>query len=61
MFTPCEIRCCICGQEMDWHKRYGRETCCCSRECFKEFEWRRALSIMGKAYYPQPNRQQPSE
>lgn len=46
--TPCEVRCCICRSWMDWHKRYGREGCCCSKECFREFGLRQARSILGK-------------
>lgn len=54
MFSTCEVRCCICGQPMDWMKRYGREDCSCGPSCHREFEWRRTLAIMGKAYYPDP-------
>ena len=52
MNTPMEVRCCVCTQPMDWNKRYGREACCCSRECYGEFQWRRSLSICGEAYRP---------
>jgi hypothetical protein len=52
MLSRCDVLCCICKTPLDWHKRYGREGCCCSRECHDEFEWRRTLAIMGKEYRP---------
>lgn len=52
MFTRCGIRCCVCGTDIDWHHRYGRDAPCCGKTCFDEFEWRRTLSILGKEYYP---------
>jgi hypothetical protein len=56
MIGCCFVYCCICNAEMDWHKRYGREGCCCGQDCHQEFEWRRTLSILNKTYYPNPNR-----
>ena len=26
----------------------------CDRNCFKELEWRKILSLLGKEYYPDP-------
>ena len=54
-FSVCEVHCCICRAAMDWMKRYGRTGCCCCRECYREFQWRETLSIMGKSYYPDPD------
>lgn len=60
MFSECEVYCSICRGVMDWQRRYGREACCCSRECYREFEWRRTLSVMGRAYYQDPSRGGPT-
>lgn len=54
VFSVCDVKCCVCGRAMDWMRRYGREGCSCSRACHQEFEWRRTLAILGKAYYPDP-------
>jgi hypothetical protein len=54
MTTPCNIKCCICAQPMDWRHRYGREAACCSKDCYREFEWRNTLSILGKPYTIDP-------
>lgn len=56
MFTHCQIRCAICGTEIDYHHAYGREVACCGKTCHDEFQWRRTLSIMGKPYRPDPKR-----
>jgi len=39
---------------MNGMKRYGRNGCCCDEECYREWNWREALSIVGKQYYPDP-------
>ncbi len=56
MFSRCETKCPICGGLMDWMKRYGRECGCCGSECYREFEWRRTLAVIGKDYYPDPRK-----
>ena len=35
-------------------KAYGRVPCCCGKVCWNEWEWRRALAILGKEYYRDP-------
>jgi hypothetical protein len=59
--TRCQVRCCICGTEMDFHRAYGRVATCCGKQCHDEFEWRRTLSIMDKPYRPDPRRFPPVE
>lgn len=54
--THCKTRCCICGCEIDWHHRYGREAPCCGKLCHDEFQWRYTLSVLGKPYRPDPKR-----
>lgn len=54
MFGVLKVRCSICGEVMDWMRRYGREGCQCSKRCNDEFEWRRTLAILDKHYYPDP-------
>jgi hypothetical protein len=29
---------------------YGRDFHCCSKECFEEFDWRRAIAITNRVY-----------
>ncbi len=59
MFSTMQVFCSICKAEFDGMKHYGREGSCCSRECYDEWEWRRTLAIMGKAYYPDPRKDKP--
>jgi hypothetical protein len=54
LFSKQEFICCMCGQKTE-------RTCdglftdgVCSMRCHYEKEWRRVLSIMGKAYHPDP-------
>jgi len=53
MFSTMELFCQVCGKkfETDFMAYHARS---CSRECYREFEWRKTLSIMGKDYYPDP-------
>lgn len=46
VFGLCRTRCCICGQDMDYLLRYGGVACCCSKECFHEFQHREARAIL---------------
>jgi len=48
------VYCAICRKEMDGMKAYGRVPCCCGKVCWNEWEWRRALAILGKEYYHNP-------
>lgn len=54
--SPLKCYCSICRTEMKWEDRYGRESCCCSRDCWQEFDWRLTLSILNKPYRPDPKR-----
>jgi hypothetical protein len=54
MFSLCEVYCPICRSPFDWMHSYGAQRRCCGKECHEEFEWRRALAIMGKPYRPRP-------
>ena len=51
VFSQQEIRCQICGASFntDFQSYQGRV---CNPECWKELEWRKALSVMGKDYRP---------
>lgn len=57
IFTRLNLYCPICRTSFDWHKGYGQMVRCCCRECHEEWEWRRALSLMGKEYRPRGERQ----
>lgn len=50
-----KVHCPICKVEMNGMTAYGRESRCCGKVCHNEWEWRRALAIMGKDYYPKPD------
>jgi len=54
-FTTLDCYCAICCCKMDGMHNYGKESMCCSRKCFQEFEWRKTLAILGKTYEPQPD------
>lgn len=51
------IFCNACGKEMyvEFYKVIGREFKVCSSECLREIGWRRALSITGEHYHPDPS------
>lgn len=51
--AKCEVRCCICLAAFNFMTRYGRDGACCSKECWRELEWRRTLAVMGTPYRPQ--------
>jgi len=50
LFSKQRVFCNICGDEVetDFRNYDGRV---CSLDCYKELEWRKTLSIMGKEYY----------
>ncbi len=48
--------CSICKTEMKFEARYGRDACCCSKDCWTEFDWRLTLGILNKPYKPDPRR-----
>jgi hypothetical protein len=52
MFSVMKVYCPICRGDMDGMLGYGREAKCCDKECYEEWEWRKTLAILGKAYYP---------
>lgn len=56
LFSMQELHCTICGVkfETDFNGRggYGRDVACCSKKCYDERKWRRALANMGKPYRP---------
>ena len=55
-FTSMEMFCCVCGTRFGWTPVIPfANYMVCSRECYKEFEWRRTLSLMNKPYEPDPN------
>lgn len=51
MYAYMPVHCPICRSEFDGMKAYGRLANCCSKDCCDEWEWRKTLAIMGKAYY----------
>lgn len=53
MFSGQDAFCNTCGRRLDTDFKAfdGRF---CGRECHKEMEWRKTLSILGKRYEPQP-------
>ena len=54
MFSYMKVHCPICKAEMDGMKGYGREAQCCGPACYREWEWRKTLAIMGQQYRPYP-------
>lgn len=52
MPTYMKVYCPICKSEMDGMRAYGRESRCCGKVCHEEWEWRRALAVMGEQYRP---------
>lgn len=52
MSSYMKVHCPICKGEINGMTAYGRESRCCDKECHEEWEWRRAIAIMGKQYYP---------
>lgn len=52
MRTELKCYCPICKKQMNYHDGYGRDQKCCSKNCYKEFDWRHTRSIIGLAYAP---------
>lgn len=56
LFSKQKWFCQICGQEQNkvigppWDARV------CSQKCWREWEWRKTLSIMGSDYTPDPQK-----
>ena len=50
--NPDLIHCRICGELVVPYFPGWKIDGVCSRECYDEFDWRRALSTLRKAYYP---------
>jgi len=53
-FSTQKMFCQICGKEFDTDFVTMDRGRWCSRRCYYEWEWRHALSILGKEYYPDP-------
>ena len=57
MFSPQNLKCCICGKDFEasvgsgWHRF---EQGVCGPQCFNEKEWRKACSTLGNPYRPDP-------
>jgi len=58
MFSKQKWFCNICGQEQlsEIKSNTYLGAMLCSAKCIKEFNWRRCLSILGKDYYPEPEK-----
>lgn len=54
LFSEQIFYCRACGKAMLITVQAPYSYQVCDAKCWKEFEWRRVLSIMGKKYYPQP-------
>ncbi len=52
IFGYMKVHCPICKAEMDGMHGYGREANCCDKECYEEWQWRKAGAILGKPYKP---------
>jgi len=60
-----ELFCCVCGVKFECSvgstvKGYFQQACC-TRECLQEKDWRYTLSVLGKAYYPDPRTKEEKE
>ena len=55
LFSNQQVHCNVCGKPFETQFRLydGRF---CSQECCDEYNWRKTLSIMGKAYYPRDSK-----
>lgn len=53
-----KVFCNCCGKDLFIDDLLGRRFRCCSMECIEEMEWKSALSICGKEYYPKPKKQE---
>lgn len=59
LYSKQKFYCNACGKELfcTINQMMGGQILgfkCCSMVCVREIQWRRALSIMGKEYYPDP-------
>lgn len=54
VFTKQPVYCSMCGGK--GYMEISRGPLICSVGCWDEYNWRKALYIMGKDYYPQPER-----
>ncbi len=56
LWSRLSAHCPICKSEYDWMRGYGARDMirCCCKVCYKEFEWRYTLAVMGKEYHQQP-------
>lgn len=64
LFSKQKWFCANCGIEQNTPMISGTVGCvgpewkCCSIECYREIEWRRTLSILGKEYRPDPRKKE---
>jgi len=54
LFSKQKCYCCACGQELERELASTLRAEFCDPDCRNEFNWRMALSVLGKAYYPEP-------
>lgn len=54
LYSKQKVFCQACGKEFETTFQSWDGRVCC-KECFKELEWRKILSILGKQYYPNSN------
>lgn len=56
-YSKQEWYCSVCGKREDRKLAgAGFHNLACSVECWREHEWRKTLSIMGKDYYADPRK-----
>jgi hypothetical protein len=53
VFKKQKAFCMICGREFLSDYSIMKNGSLCSKECFKEWQWRYTLYVMGKDYRPQ--------
>lgn len=57
--TLMNVFCNACGTEISTDfQHFGGKVC--SMECFREFQWRKTLSMLGIEYYPDPRKEEDS-
>lgn len=48
VFGKLWVRCSICGGELDYFNRYGRDAACCSKVCWSAFKLGEFRAILNK-------------
>lgn len=54
MFSKQEVYCISCGKKFETNFQIYHGIVC-GYPCFKELEWKKTLSILGKEYYQDPD------